>query len=205
MSEETTAQFEFTHGNYKTELSDHINRLYGGELDAELKGKKEERKQAVKNYELCRKTGDDYAASAFMDEIVDLDDVIEEIIAEKNAVVERLTEAYFAVSGEMPGWRELDRLSTWIQRYVEWDDDEAYVLTDRQLRTRSKEQEALFYHVEDNEWGIEQDGNRVIQPKPRMDSENVNEHKTWVEIPYDYERDKRKYNGKVEKYYVDKR
>ncbi len=194
----TNASFTFTHANYKTELSDHINGLYGGQLDIRLKQAKELRKAAYK----MAQAGSMDPTEEIEEEPTYYDDIIAEIIAEKNAAVERLTEVYFSVSGEMPGWRELDRLSTWVLRYMEHDDEEYDIETEEQAKHRERDKETLVPEVFNDELAMKKDGNRVIQPKPglrREDEEDETSDREFVRTDYDFTEDKRKYNAPVYK------
>lgn len=178
-------KFIFTN-DHKTEFNGYVSDLYGNDVDKAVK-------EAVKLRNQALRDGDEATAAIKQAEINSLVD-------DKNNTVSTLTEAYFAHAGEMPDYRQLDRLSTWILRWIEHDDPECYVLTDRQMATRNREREALFYNVESYDFSMERDGNRIVQPKPHMDAHNPSAHRVKVRLGSDELMDKRMYNGPLKKY-----
>jgi hypothetical protein len=176
-------KFIFTN-DHKTEFNGYVSDLYGNEVDKAVK-------EAVKLRNQALRDGNDAAVAVKQAEINGL-------IDDKNDIVALLTEAYFEHIGEMPDYRQLDRLSTWIIRYVEHDDAEYDVETDVQRDLRGRRREIPRPEIFPRGHTIEQDGNRK-KPTYHIDSD-LDDYEA-VQTTYDLTEDKRKYNAAPPKTY----
>jgi hypothetical protein len=164
----------------------NINELFDNDLDLTQRGLR-------KHLELAMREGDQERAS-------DIYSVMRANATKKGDIVTRITEDYFSERGKMPDWSDLDRLGTWILRFMENIDGEELILTDRQMRRRQNDKEVLFYSPESREFNLEADGNKVVKKAPGMDSDES--HKVRVRLPND-NADLRQFNGPLKKYYVE--
>jgi hypothetical protein len=164
----------------------NINELFDNELDTTQRGLR-------KHLELALREGD-------TDRAADIYNAMRSNAAKKGDIVTKITEDYFSKRGEMPECKDLDRLSTWIIRFMENIDGEALILTDRQMRTRNREKEMSFYSPERREFHLEADGNKVVKKAPGMDSSES--HKVRVRLPHD-NADLRQFNGPLTKYFTE--
>lgn len=164
----------------------NINELFDNELDLMQRGLR-------KHLALAMREGDGERAA-------DIYKAMRVNAMKKGDIVTKLTEDYFSERGEMPECRDLDRLSTWIIRFMENIDGEALILTDRQMRRRQNDKEVLFYSPESREFNLEADGNKLVKKAPGMDS--VESHKVRVRLLHD-NADLRQFNGPLKKYYIE--
>jgi hypothetical protein len=163
----------------------NINELFDNDIDLIQRGLR-------KHLALAMRDGDEKRA-------VDIYNAMRVNASKKSDVVTKLTEKYFSERGEMPDFKDLDRLGTWILRFMENIDGEELILTDRQIRRRQNDKEVLFYSPESREFNLEADGNKVVKKAPGMDSDES--HKVRVILPND-KADLRQFNGPLKKYYV---
>jgi hypothetical protein len=163
----------------------NINELFDNDIDIIQRGLR-------KHLALAMREGDKKRAA-------DIYNAMKVNASKKSDVVTELTEKYFSERGEMPDFKDLDRLGTWILRFMENIDGEELVLTDRQMRTRNREKEMSFYSPESREFHLEADGNKVVKSAPGMDSDES--HKVRVRLPHD-NADLRQFNGPLTKYYL---
>lgn len=164
----------------------NTNELFDNEIDSVQKSLRKQFKAAMREGD-TEKAADIYRA-------------MQENATKKRDIVANLTENYFSERGEMPDCKELDRLGTWILRFMEGIESVELILTERQMRTRNREKEMSFYSPESREFHLEVDGNRVVKGAPGMDSDES--HKVKVKLPHD-NADLRQFNGPLIKYYVD--
>lgn len=164
----------------------NINELFDNDLDLTQRGLR-------KHLALAMREGD-------TDRVSDIYNAMRANAQKKSDIVTKITEEYFSERGEMPEGSALDRLSTWIIRFMENIDGEDLVLTDRQMRTRNREKEMSFYSPESREFHLEADGNKVVKNAPGMDSNES--HKVHVRLPHDNV-DLRQFNGPLKKYFID--
>lgn len=157
-----------------TSFDKQIKALYGNELDKEIVLLRKEMLQADKE-------GRDEESQGIYERI-------REIVSEKGRVVEKMTEDFFDKHGEYPKFFQLDRLSTWILRYM---DDRQFETEDRvKWRERRKEFPKKEIYPREHTLGI--DGNRRNAPHVASDDPNDYEY---ILTEYDEARDKRKYNA----------
>jgi hypothetical protein len=164
----------------------NINELFDNELDLMQRGLR-------KHLALAMREGD-------TDRAEDIYKAMRANAMKKGDIVAKITEEYFSERGEMPEGRELDRLSTWIIRFMENIDGEDLILTDRQMRTRNREKEMSFYSPESRQFHLEADGNKLVKNAPGMDS--VESHKVRVRLQHD-NADLRQFNGPLTKYFIE--
>jgi hypothetical protein len=164
----------------------NINELFDNELDLTQKGLR-------KHLALAMREGDEERAA-------DIYNAMRANATKKSNIVTKITEDYFGERGKMPDFKALDRLGTWILRFMENIDGEELILTDRQMRRRQNDKEMLFYSPESREYHLEADGNRVVKNAPGMDSDES--HKVRVRLPHD-NADLRQFNGPLKKYFLE--
>jgi hypothetical protein len=163
----------------------NINELFDSELDLTQRGLR-------KHLALAMREGDKERAS-------DIYSAMRANAMKKGDIVTKITEDYFSERGKMPECKDLDRLSTWIIRFMENIDGDDLVLTDRQMRTRNREKEMSFYSPESRQFHLEAEGNKLVKNAPGMDSDES--HKVRVRLPHD-NADHREFNGPVKKSFI---
>lgn len=186
--------FTFTN-DYINEFKKHVDKLYKSSINDVIRDLKRE----VSSLETRLGESDNLESEdRLLETIEELEADIKDLFEEKVEITSSLIESYFGLVGETPNSIQLDRLSTWVIKHSEHDDEEFDIKTKRQLQRIYKEREVLYDSNEIDDLVYEDDGNRVV--KPKVNSDDNGNHRIRVSLDYDKEPDKRKYNAPVKRY-----